>query len=108
MLRTIVNIGADMTVCRLGAPEMVMDPAMVDQIEAALDEIRPALEMDGGTVELREVTKDRIVRLAMVGACEGCPMSMLTVKMGIERLLFERVPGIIAVEVDGVASPVWD
>jgi Fe-S cluster biogenesis protein NfuA len=85
-----------------------MNPVMVEQIEAALDEIRPALEMDGGTVELLEVTPDRVVRLAMVGACSGCPMSLLTVKMGIERLLFERVPGITGVETDGVAEPDWD
>ena len=87
---------------------MVMDPVMVDQIESALDEIRPALEMDGGTVELMEITPDKIVKLALVGACAGCPMSTLTLKMGIERLLFERVPGITGVEAEGAIEPEWD
>jgi Fe-S cluster biogenesis protein NfuA len=86
---------------------MVMDPVMVDQIESALDEIRPALEMDGGTVELLEVTPAKVVRLALVGACSGCPMSALTLRMGIERLLFERVPGITGVEADGAVDPAW-
>ncbi|MBI2760565.1 MAG: NifU family protein [Chloroflexi bacterium] len=81
---------------------------MVEQVEAALDEIRPALEMDGGTVELVEITRDNVVRLAMVGACSGCPMSALTLRLGIERLLKERVPDIAAIETEGVADPEWD
>ena len=87
---------------------MVMNPMMVEQVEAALDEIRPALEMDGGTVELVEITRDNVVRLAMVGACSGCPMSALTLRLGIERLLKERVPNITAIETEGVADPEWD
>lgn len=87
---------------------MVINPMVVDQIESALDEIRPALEMDGGTVELLEVTPEMKVRLAMVGACTGCPMSALTVRLGIERLLKERVPGITAIETEGMADPEWD
>lgn len=86
---------------------MVMDPVMVDQIERALDEIRPALEMDGGTVELMEITPEKVVRLALIGACSGCPMSALTLRMGIERLLFERVPGITGVEAEGAVDPDW-
>lgn len=86
---------------------MVMDPVMVDQIERALDEIRPALEMDGGTVELMEITPEKVVRLALIGACSGCPMSALTLRMGIERLLFERVPGITGVEAEGAVDPEW-
>ncbi len=87
---------------------MVMNPVMVEQVEAALDEIRPALEMDGGTVELVEITSDKVVKLALVGACSGCPMSALTLRMGIERLLFERVPGISGVEAEGAVEPNWD
>lgn len=87
---------------------MVMDPMMVEKIEHALDEIRPALEMDGGTVELVEITPDKLVRLALIGACAGCPMSTLTLRMGIERLLFERVPGITGVEAEGTVEPEWD
>jgi Fe-S cluster biogenesis protein NfuA len=87
---------------------MVMNPMLVEQVEAVLDEIRPALEMDGGTVELQEITPDMTVRLAMVGACSGCPMSALTIRLGIERLLKERIPGIRAIETEGVAEPDWD
>lgn len=87
---------------------MVMHPAMVEQVENALDEIRPALNMDGGTVELVEITPENVVKLAMVGACSGCPMSTLTLKLGIERLLMERVPGIRAIETEGLADPDWD
>jgi Fe-S cluster biogenesis protein NfuA len=87
---------------------MVMNPLMVDQIESALDEIRPALEMDGGTVELVEITPEKVVKLALVGSCSGCPMSTLTLRMGIERLLFERVPGITGVEAEGAIEPQWE
>ena len=87
---------------------MVTNPLMVEQVEAALDEIRPALEMDGGTVELLEITRDKVVRLAMVGACSGCPMSALTLRLGIERLLKERVPEIIGIETEGAVDPEWE
>lgn len=87
---------------------MVMNPMMVERVESALDEIRPALEMDGGTVELTEITSDNVVKLAMVGSCSGCPMSTLTLKLGIERLLKERVPEITSIETEGLADPEWD
>ena len=87
---------------------MVMHPLMVERVESALDEIRPALEMDGGTVELLEITPDNVVRLAMVGACSGCPMSALTLRLGIERLLKERVPEITGIETEGAVDPEWE
>lgn len=87
---------------------MVMNPLMVEQVEAALDEIRPALNMDGGTVELVEITPENVVKLELVGACSGCPMSTLTLKLGIERLLKERVPAISGIETEGVAPPDWE
>ncbi len=86
---------------------MVMHPQMVERIESALDEIRPALNMDGGTVELVEITPENVVKLAMAGACSGCPLSALTMKLGIERLLRERVPEITAIETEGVVDPEW-
>jgi Fe-S cluster biogenesis protein NfuA len=58
----------------------------------ALAEIRPALEADGGDVELVEVSDDGVVRVRLTGACHGCPMGMQTLKMGIERTLKQRVP----------------
>ncbi len=87
---------------------MVMHPALVARVEAALDEIRPALNLDGGTVELLEITPDHVVRLSMEGACSGCPLSALTLKLGIERLLRARVPEITAIETENVGDPDWE
>ncbi|MCK9172123.1 NifU family protein [Desulfuromonas thiophila] len=65
---------------------------MRQQVEAALDEVRPTMLADGGNVELVEVTDDGIVRVRLMGACGSCPMATVTLKMGIERVLLERVP----------------
>ncbi|MDP7078466.1 MAG: NifU family protein [Candidatus Undinarchaeales archaeon] len=70
---------------------------MKDDIEKALDDIRPALQADGGDVELLDVSDDGVVTVRLMGHCAGCPMSMMTLKMGIERLLKERVPGVTEV-----------
>ena len=64
---------------------------MKEKIEQALAKIRPALVADGGNVELVEV-KDGVVKVRLTGACSGCPMSQLTLKMGIERHLKKEVP----------------
>jgi Fe-S cluster biogenesis protein NfuA len=65
---------------------------MRDKVAAVLDKIRPALQADGGDVELVEVTEEGVVKLKLTGACAGCPMSTMTLKNGIERLLREQVP----------------
>jgi Fe-S cluster biogenesis protein NfuA len=64
-----------------------------EKVEAALNAIRPALENDGGGVELVDVS-DGIVKVRLTGACGGCPMSTMTLKMGIERVIKEQVPEI--------------
>ena len=64
---------------------------MNEQVEAILNEIRPALQADGGDVELVGVN-DGMVSLRLTGACAGCPMSTITLKMGIERILKEKLP----------------
>lgn len=64
---------------------------MQEKIQAVLDQIRPALQADGGDIELVNVN-DGIVSVRLKGACSGCPMSTMTLKMGIERLLREKVP----------------
>lgn len=79
-----------------------------EAVEEALDEIRPAIQMDGGNVELVEITDDGIVKLEMVGACGGCPMATLTLKAGIERLLFERFPDLVGVEAISEGGPIQD
>ena len=62
-----------------------------ENVKAVLDHIRPALQADGGDVELMEV-KDGIVKVRLTGACGGCPMSTMTLRMGIERLLKQKLP----------------
>ena len=71
--------------------------AVREQVEAALDTIRPAIAMDGGNVELLDI-EDGVVTLRMMGACGGCPMSTMTLKRGIEQRLREMVPGIERVD----------
>lgn len=64
---------------------------MKEKVEAALSKVRPALMADGGNVELIDV-QDGVVKVRLTGACSGCPMSQMTLKMGIERLLKKEVP----------------
>jgi Fe-S cluster biogenesis protein NfuA len=65
---------------------------MKEQVETALDKIRPLLNADGGDVELLEVTPEGVVKVRLTGTCGGCPMSQMTVKMGIEKVLKKEVP----------------
>lgn len=74
------------------------ETTMREEVEAALDTVRPALQADGGNVELVDVTDDGVVSVRLTGACAGCPMSTMTLKMGIERTLRERVPQVKRVE----------
>ena len=66
------------------------------QLQAALEYIRPAIQMDGGDIVLLG-GEDGVVNLQLVGACGGCPMSTMTLKAGIERILVDRVPGVVEV-----------
>jgi len=67
---------------------------MKEKVESALSKIRPSLKADGGDVELVEVTSDGVVKVRLTGACGGCPMSQMTMKMGIERIIKDEVPEI--------------
>jgi Fe-S cluster biogenesis protein NfuA len=71
---------------------------MRKEVEAAIDKIRPNLQADGGDVELVDVTNDGIVKVRLVGACAGCPMSTMTLAFGIERELKKQVPGVKKVQ----------
>jgi Fe-S cluster biogenesis protein NfuA len=64
---------------------------MKERVESALAKVRPSLQADGGDVELVEVTPDGVVKVKLTGACGGCPMSRMTLKMGIERFLKREV-----------------
>jgi len=65
---------------------------MKEKIEAALNKVRPQLRLDGGDVQLVEAGADGVVKVKLTGACGSCPMSQLTLKMGIERILKKEVP----------------
>ncbi len=70
---------------------------MKEKVEAVLNKIRPALQADGGDVELVEV-KDGVVKVRLTGACGGCPMSQMTLRMGIERTLKKEIPEVKEVQ----------
>ncbi|MEW6020270.1 MAG: NifU family protein [Pseudomonadota bacterium] len=71
---------------------------MRDDVEKALDKIRPALQADGGDLELIDVTDEGKVTVRLTGACGSCPMSQMTLKMGVEQRLREEVPQVQVVE----------
>jgi len=65
---------------------------MKTQVEEVLNQVRPALQADGGDVELVDVNDEGVVSVRLTGACGSCPMSTMTLKMGIERTLRENIP----------------
>jgi Fe-S cluster biogenesis protein NfuA len=69
-----------------------------EEVKAALDDVRPHLQMDGGDVELVEVTDDGVVKVKLTGSCAGCPMSQMTLKWGVENYLKKKIPDVKAVE----------
>ncbi len=69
-----------------------------EQIQEALDKIRPQLQADGGDVQLVEVSEGGVIKVRLTGACGGCPMSQMTLKMGIEKFLKQQVPEVTCVE----------
>jgi Fe-S cluster biogenesis protein NfuA len=69
-----------------------------EQVQDALEKIRPALQRDGGDVELVEVNEQGVVKVRLKGACGGCPMSQMTLKMGIEKVIKQYVPDVKSVE----------
>jgi len=70
---------------------------MKEEVQVVLDEIRPMLQADGGDVELVDVVEG-VVKVRLQGACAGCPMSQMTLKNGIERILKEKIPEVRTVE----------
>ena len=70
------------------------DGTLHDKVKVIIEEIRPLLKADGGDAELVEVSDDGIVKLRLLGACGHCPMSIMTLKMGIEKKIKEKVPEI--------------
>lgn len=82
----------------VATPESALElPLTAENVESVLDEIRPYLIADGGNVVLHEIDGN-VVKLKLQGACGSCPSSVVTMKMGIERRLMEKIPEVVAVE----------
>lgn len=67
---------------------------MKEEVQKAIDQVRPGLQADGGDVELVDVSDDGVVKVRLTGACRGCPMSQMTLKMGIEKVIKSQVPAV--------------
>lgn len=72
--------------------------SLSEQVEEALNTIRPFLEADGGNVSIEEITEDKVVKLRLLGSCGSCPMSIMTMKAGIEQTILKAVPEVKSVE----------
>ncbi len=68
-----------------------------EKLESVLDKVRPAIQADGGDVELVNIREDNVVEVRLKGACNGCPMATLTLKAGIERIVKEEMPEVVEV-----------
>ena len=71
---------------------------LLERVDEALNSVRPHLAVDGGNVEVVEVTEDKVVRIKWLGTCENCSMTLMTMKAGIEQAIMGRIPEIIGVE----------
>ncbi|MGA7839249.1 MAG: NifU family protein [Ignavibacteriaceae bacterium] len=69
-----------------------------EQVLKSLESMRPYLQADSGDVELIEISEDGIVKVKLTGACSVCPMSIMTLRAGIERALMREIPGVRRVE----------
>ncbi len=77
---------------------------LLNRIDAALDDVRPHLAVDGGNVEVVDVTEDNIVKIKWLGACEGCSMTSMTMRAGIEQSIIGKIPEITGVvAINGIA-----
>lgn len=75
-----------------------MSTTLKERVEAALQKVRPSLQADGGGVQLVDVNDDGVVKVKLTGACGGCAMSQMTLKMGIEKILKQNIPEVKSVE----------
>jgi len=81
-----------------GHPAGDESPSVFQRVAKVIERIRPAVQSDGGDVELVEITKEGVARIRLHGACVGCPSSQMTLHMGIERNIREKVPEVVGVE----------
>lgn len=73
------------------------DQTIKDRVAEVIEKIKPALQADGGDIELVDVDKQGVVRVRLQGACAGCPGAQMTLKMGVERMLKEKIPQVTEV-----------
>lgn len=93
-----LHSGSRLGIKAVATPESAVElPLTAENVESVLDEIRPYLIADGGNVALHEIDGN-VVKLKLQGACGSCPSSVVTMKMGIERRLMEKIPEVVAVE----------
>jgi len=78
-------------------PKSLSEPSIREKVQGVIDLIRPAVQADGGDIELVDVTRQGVVQIRFHGACHGCPSSHMTLQMGIERNLREHVPEVTQV-----------
>jgi Fe-S cluster biogenesis protein NfuA len=78
--------------------EQQIEFAIKERVEKALEEVRPYLQADGGDVEFVNLTDDGIVNVKLLGACGHCPMSIMTLRAGVERAIMRSVPEVKRVE----------
>lgn len=71
---------------------------MKEKVQEVINEIRPNLQADGGDIDLIDVTAEGIVKVKLRGACSGCPGAAMTLKMGVERILKQRIPEVTGIE----------
>ena len=76
----------------------MVNAELIKRVEEALENIRPYLQTDGGDVEVIDITPEMVVRLRLVGSCESCSMSAMTMKAGIEKTIRKAIPEILGVE----------
>lgn len=74
------------------------------EVLEAIEVIRPALQSDGGDIVFNQVDENNVVHVTLVGACGTCPVSTMTLKAGVERIIKDRVPGIVEVVTDEPAA----
>jgi len=83
----------------------IANTVLREKVDKALDSIRPYLEADGGNVKILEITPENTVILELLGSCSSCPMSMMTLKAGVEQAIIKDVPeikSVIAVNADPI------
>lgn len=77
---------------------MNTDQEIYSKVESSLDTIRPYLKADGGDIKVMEITDDMVVKVKLLGACESCPMSFMTMKAGVEKSIKDAIPEIRGIE----------